>query len=72
MMHGAHLFHLLNALQAGLELVVAAAVVAVVVATEGNVAAYKFSLCNMMWRSFSWAMGSGCPEILLFVGALFP
>jgi hypothetical protein len=44
----AHLFGLLNVSQAGLELVVAA------------VAAFLFSQCNMAWRSFPRARGSGC------------
>jgi hypothetical protein len=47
---GAHLFGLPNVSQAGLEVVVAAVVVT----------AYLFSQCNVAWRSFLWAKGSGC------------
>jgi hypothetical protein len=45
-MLGAHLFGLPNVSQAGLELTVAAA--------------HLFSQCNVVWRSFVWARGSGC------------
>jgi hypothetical protein len=56
MYNNIHLFGLSNVLQAGLELAVVVAAVAAVAAVE----AHKFSQCNMVWRSFPWARGSGC------------
>jgi hypothetical protein len=52
MMLSAHLFGLLNVSQAGLELVVVVAVVAAI--------AHLFSQCNLVWRRFLRARGSGC------------
>jgi hypothetical protein len=52
-MHVAYLFGLSNVSQAGLEPVVAAA---------AEVAALKFSQCNVLWGSFPWARGSGCQK----------
>jgi hypothetical protein len=48
MMHGAHLFGLLNVSEAGLEPVVAA---------EAVVTSLKFSQCNVLWGSFPQARG---------------
>jgi hypothetical protein len=39
---------LLNVCQAGLEL------------ASGGTGVFLFSLCNVVWRSFVWARGSGC------------
>jgi hypothetical protein len=50
-MHCAYLFALSNVLKAGLEPVMAAAMV---------VAALKFSQYNMLWGSLPQARGSGC------------
>jgi hypothetical protein len=33
---------------------------AVVAVAAAVVAAHKFSQCNVVWRSFLWARGSGC------------
>jgi hypothetical protein len=49
---GTHLFGLPNVSHAGLESAVAA--------VTAVVAAHKFSQCNMAWRSFPQARGSGC------------
>jgi hypothetical protein len=53
MMLGTHLFGLLNVSQGGLELVVVTA------AAAAAAAAQLFSQCNMAWRSFLHARGSG-------------
>jgi hypothetical protein len=60
---GAHLFDLLNVLQASLEL---AAAVPMAVA----VVSHLFSQYNMVWRSFLWARVQGI-EVLILLGALF-
>jgi hypothetical protein len=49
MMNGAHLFVLLNVLQAGLEPVAAAVV-----------AAPKYFQCNVLWGNFPQSRLSGC------------
>jgi hypothetical protein len=45
--------------QAGLELATVVAVAVAVVEVAAAVAADKFSQCNVAWRSFPWARGSG-------------
>jgi hypothetical protein len=49
-------------MQTGLELVMVALAVAVVVVVAMAAVrnGSKFSQCNMLWESFSWARVSGC------------
>jgi hypothetical protein len=55
--HGAHLFVLVNDAQAGLE---PEAATAVAMATVRN--GSKFSQCNMSWGSIPWVRGSRCQK----------
>jgi hypothetical protein len=55
---GTYLFVLSSDAQAGLEPEVVAVLVMAVVAAVRN--GSKFSQCNVAWRGFPWAKGSGC------------